>query len=148
MTDTRTYIWAGSYTSDSGGSGAGIELLDAAVGRSLESLGTAAEAPSPSFLAVHPTAPVLYAVCEAAGVLQAYSISDADAGELGPSLEPLGESWTTGDAGCHVAVDPRGRYAIVTCWGDGKVILFGLDTRGGIVSRAPTPASCCPTGAS
>jgi len=141
VTDTRTYLWAGSYTSDSGGSGAGIELLDAAVGRSLESLGTAAEAPSPSFLAVHPTAPVLYAVCEAAGFLQAYSIGDSHEGDLGPALTPLGESWTTGEAGCHVAVDPRGRYAIVTCWGDGQVILFGLDSRGGIVSRTIAPAA-------
>lgn len=139
--DTRTYLWAGSYTSDSGGSGAGIELLDAAVGRSLEFLGTAAEADSPSFLAVHPTAPVLYAVFEAAGLMQAYAIADAGADELGPTLQPLGEPWTTGEAGCHVAVDPRGRYAIVTCWGDGQVILFGLDGRGGIVSRTVAPAA-------
>ncbi|KJC64869.1 lactonase family protein [Agreia bicolorata] len=139
--DARTYLWAGSYTSDSGGSGVGIELLDAAVGRPLESLGTAAEAASPSFLATHPTAPVLYAVFEAAGVLQAYKVGDAETDGLGPTLEPLGDAWSTGDAGCHVAVDPRGRYAIVTCWGDGQVILFGLDSRGGIVSRTIAPAA-------
>jgi 6-phosphogluconolactonase len=142
--DTRSYLWSGSYTSDAGGSGAGIELLDAAVGRSLESLGTAAEAPSPSFLATHPTAPVLYAVCEAAGVLRAYSVAADASGDRGPALVQLGESWSTGEAGCHVAVDPRGRFAIVTCWGDGRVILFGLDTRGGIVSRTIAPAALDP----
>jgi 6-phosphogluconolactonase len=142
--DPRTYLWTGSYTADSGGSGAGIDLLDAAVGRSLESLGTAIEAPSPSFLAVHPTAPVLYAVCEAAGVVQAYSVLDDESGDRGPALEQLGDSWSTGDAGCHVAVDPRGRFAIVTCWGDGQVILFGLDARGGIVSRTVAPAALDP----
>jgi 6-phosphogluconolactonase len=139
--DTRTYLWFGSYTSDAGGSGEGVGLLDAAVGRSLEWLGTAAETPSPSFLATHPTAPVLYAVCETAGVVRAYSVDPDKAGNRGPALEQLGEAWSTGDAGCHVAVDPRGRFAIVTCWGDGRVILFGLDARGGIVSRTIAPAA-------
>ncbi|WP_374946869.1 lactonase family protein [Agreia sp.] len=141
MTDTRTFFFTGSYTADSGGTGAGIGLLDAAVGRSLESLGTVAEASSPSFLATHPTAPVVYAVCEFAGVLQAYSIRDDSSTGLGPALEPLGEPWTTGEAGCHVSVDPHGHYAIVTCWGDGTVLLFGLDARGGIVSRSVAPAA-------
>jgi 6-phosphogluconolactonase (cycloisomerase 2 family) len=62
--DTRSFLWTGSYTADSGGNGAGIGLLDAPVGRSIESLGTAAEVPSPSFLATHPTASVLYSVGE------------------------------------------------------------------------------------
>jgi 6-phosphogluconolactonase len=139
--DTRSFLWTGSYTADSGGSGAGVGLLDAPVGRSLESLGTAAEVPSPSFLATHPTAPVLYAVGEFDRTLRAFTVTPDASGQGGPRLTPLGETWSTGDAGCHVAVDPKARFVVVTCWGDGSVLLFRLDARGTIVSRTVAPAA-------
>ncbi|WP_148667526.1 beta-propeller fold lactonase family protein, partial [Arthrobacter sp. Hiyo1] len=59
-----TLIWTGAYTADSDGNGWGIGAVAAREDGSLSWLGTAVEAPSPSFLAVHPTLPVVYAVAE------------------------------------------------------------------------------------
>jgi 6-phosphogluconolactonase (cycloisomerase 2 family) len=128
-----TLIWAGAYTADSDGNGKGIGAIAAREDGSLNWLGTAAEAPSPSFLAVHPTLPVVYAVAEAAQTVRAYRQS----GLFG--LEPLGDAWPAGAAACHVAVDPLGRFIVVTCWGDGNVLLYGLDDDGGITSRFGAP---------
>ena len=65
-------IWTGSYTADSGGSGTGIGAVAAAADGTLRWLGVAAAADSPSFLAVHPSLPVVYAVAEQARTVRAY----------------------------------------------------------------------------
>lgn len=59
-------------------------------------------------------------------------------------LEPFGEAWPTGEATCHVAADPQGRFIIATCWGDGQVILFELDDDGAITSRFSAEAAVDP----
>ncbi|MFH5879577.1 lactonase family protein [Arthrobacter sp. NA-172] len=130
-----TLIWAGAYTADSDGKGMGIGAIAVGDDGDLSWLGTAVEAPSPSFLAVHPALPVVYAVAEAAQTVRAYR-------RTGPfGLEALGDAWPAAAAACHVAVDPAGRFIVVTCWGDGNVLLFGLDDDGGITSRfAAAPA--------
>jgi 6-phosphogluconolactonase len=131
-------IWAGSYTADGEGRGEGIGALRAGPGGALSWLGLATEADSPSFLAVHPTLPVVYAVGEKAGTVHAYRRS----GEFG--LVPAGSAWTTGEAPCHVAVDPLGHYLTVACWGDGQVLLFELADDGGISARFAAAASAEP----
>ena len=128
-------IWTGCYTADGGGRGTGIGALRAGTDGALRWLGVAAEADSPSFLAVHPTLEVVYAVGEAARTVTAYRRS----GDFG--LEPAGQHWAAGDAACHVAVDPRGRFLVVACWGDGQVLLYELDGDGGISARFPAAAS-------
>lgn len=128
-------LWTGCYTADGGGRGAGIGALRAAADGTLHWLGLAAAADSPSFLAVHPTLDVLYAVGEAARTVTAYRRS----GKFG--LEPLGRVWPAGDAACHVAVDPQGRFLVVACWGDGQVLLYELDDGGGISARFAAAAS-------
>jgi len=125
-----TLIWTGSYTADAGGNGAGIGALLARPDGSLEALGLAAACESPSFLAVHPALPVVYAVHEHAQTVSAYRRTGS-----GIALEPLGEAWTAGAAACHVAVDPQGRFLVVDCWGDGQVLLYELDASGAIASR-------------
>ncbi|NYD78263.1 lactonase family protein [Arthrobacter cupressi] len=125
-----TLIWTGSYTVDSGGNGKGIGALLARPDGSLEPLGLAVACDSPSFLAVHPALPVVYAVHEHAQTVGVYRRSGS-----GVTLEPLGEAWTAGAAACHVAVDPRGRFLVVACWGDGQVLLYELDADGAIASR-------------
>lgn len=35
-----------------------------------------------------------------------------------------------GDAVCHLAVSPDGAHLIATCWGDGRVALYALDSAG------------------
>lgn len=131
-------IWAGCYTADGGGHGTGIGALRAGPAGTLSWLGVAAVADSPSFLAVHPTRDVVYAVGEAARTVRAYRRS----GDYG--LVPAGPVWTAGDAACHVAVDPQGRFLVVTCWGDGQVLLYELDDDGGILARSAAAASTVP----
>ncbi|MEZ2391694.1 lactonase family protein [bacterium RCC_150] len=134
--DDGTLIWAGCYTEDSGGHGAGIGAITTRQDGSLVWLGTAVDAASPSFLAVHPSLPVVYAVAEAARTVRAYRRTGTS------GLEPFGEAWPAGAAACHVAVDPSGRFIVVACWGDGQVLLYEIDDDGGITSRfAAEPAT-------
>ncbi|TDC03149.1 lactonase family protein [Nonomuraea longispora] len=79
---------------------------------------------APSFLAAHPTLPVLYAVGELErGWLTAYTM-----GEEG--LRPLDERPSEGDSPCHVAVDPTGTLLAAANYGDGTAVLYHLDSRG------------------
>ena len=128
-------LWTGCYTADGGGRGSGIGALRAGSDGSLRWLGVAAAADSPSFLAVHPTRDVVYAVGEAARTVTAYRRS----GDFG--LEAAGRHWPAGDAACHVAVDPQGRFLMVACWGDGQVLLYELDDDGRISARFAAAAS-------
>ena len=107
-----TLIWTGSYTADSGGNGMGIGAVLARPDGSLEALGPALACDSPSFLAVHPALPVVYAVHEHAQTVGAYRQLGSGVG-----LEPHGDAWPAGAAACHVAVDPQGRFLMVACWG-------------------------------
>ncbi|WP_457972810.1 lactonase family protein [Arthrobacter sp. D1-17] len=122
--ENHPLIWTGSYTSDSGGHGAGIGAISATPDGTLIWRGTAVKADSPSFLAVHPSLPLVYAVGESTQSVQAYRRR----GEYG--LEAIGEPWPAGEAACHVAVSPEGKFLIVACWGDGQVLLFELDADG------------------
>ena len=131
-------IWIGTNTPDGGGRAHGIGAVRAHQDGSLEWLGTAAQAQSPSFVAVHPTLPVVYAAAEQRRKVQAYR----RAGEFG--LETYGEPQTAGEATCHVAVDPDARFVTATCWGDGQVILYELDADGGLTGRFPAAPSADP----
>ncbi|MFJ4028589.1 lactonase family protein [Paenarthrobacter sp. NPDC089989] len=134
----KTLIWTGSYTADRNATGEGIGAISVDSEGMLTPLGLAVAADSPSFIAQHPTLPVLYAVAEEAGTVRAYRRTRV------AELEPFGEPWTAGEATCHVAVDPQGRYIIATCWGDGQVILYELDDDGAITSRTSAEAAVDP----
>jgi len=136
-----TLIWTGSYTADAGGNGEGIGALRARPDGALESLGLAVACESPSFLAVHPTLPVVYAVHEHARTVRAYRRTGA------AGLEPFGRPWSAGAAACHVAIDPRGHFLVVACWSDGQVLLYELDHDGDITSRTAADRSQDPYGA-
>lgn len=138
--ENHPLIWTGSYTSDSDGHGAGIGAISAAPDGTLTWRGTAAKANSPSFLAVHPSLPLVYAVGESTQSVQAYRRR----GEFG--LEAVGEPWPAGEAACHVAVGPEGKFLVVACWGDGQVLLFELDDDGAITSRFSAAPSADPYG--
>ena len=123
-------IWTGSYTADSGGHGAGIGAVAASSDGTLIWRGTAAKADSPSFVAAHP--PCRWSTPSARASKQCRRIADGASSAWKPSAKP----WPAGEAACHVAVDPRGRYLVVACWGDGQVLLYELDDDGGIDRRA------------
>ncbi len=103
-----------------GGYGAGITTL----GEDLRPVGHTPFA-APSFLAAHPSLPVLYAVGEhEEGRLGAFTRSAA-------GLTPAGERSSGGSLPCHLAVHPSGRLLAVANYGDGTVSLHRLDERGG-----------------
>ena len=131
-------LWIGTYTPDGGGRAEGIGAVRTHEDGSLEWLGTAAKAQSPSFLAVHPALPVVYAAAEQRRKVQAYRRE----GDFG--LVPLGEPEPAGEATCHVAVDPGGRFVTAACWGDGQVLLYELDGDGAITGRFPAAPSVDP----
>ncbi|MGR0160570.1 lactonase family protein [Paenarthrobacter nitroguajacolicus] len=131
-------MWVGSYTADRNGKGEGIAALSADDDGHLTPLGLAIAANSPSFLALHPTLPVVYAVAEEGKTVRAYRRTG------NAELEAFGDPWPAGEATCHVAADPRGRFIVATCWGDGQVILYELDDDGAITSRASAAAAVDP----
>src|SRR3954447_4461413 len=121
------HLFVGCYTGEKGGEGEGIALLrrDSASGV-LTRLGVAARTPSPSFLAQHPTLPILYAVNEldADGTVSAFTVA-AD-GELSPlSVQPTG-----GSDPAHLSVTPDGRFLLVANYSSGSVAVHPLDAEG------------------
>ncbi|MFF5084326.1 lactonase family protein [Actinoplanes sp. NPDC000266] len=120
-------IFVGGYTGDKGGDGEGIALLrrDPATGV-LTHLGTAVRTPSPSFLAQHPSRPILYAVNELDpdGSVSAFTVSP-DGG-----LTPLSVQPTGGGDPAHLSVTPDGRFLLVANYASGSVAVHPLDAEG------------------
>ena len=87
--------------------------------------GTAATTTAPSFLARHPSRPVLYCVNEVAeGAISAWRVG-ADG-----SLDPLGTWSTQGSLPCYLAVGSSGRHVFVANYGSGSLAAFPLDPDG------------------
>jgi 6-phosphogluconolactonase (cycloisomerase 2 family) len=146
MNDSAHAFWIGAYTTDGNGTASGIGRAVAAADGALAQPVLAVPDDSPSFVALHPTLPVLYAVEEFAGTVRAFAVD-------GTQLRPLGDAWAAGAAACHINVDPAGRFAVATCWGDGRVVTYGLDEHGAISSRTqaepahdPHPGTPTPEG--
>jgi 6-phosphogluconolactonase (cycloisomerase 2 family) len=120
--------YIGGYTPDTGGSGAGIVLVE------LDGLARrgATAAPGPSFLAAHPRLPVLYAVGEAEqGTVEVFARG------AGGVLSPLAGRSSGGSFPCHLAVDPAGTLLAVANYGDGTVSVHGID-EAGLLTTAQT----------
>lgn len=94
----------------------------------------AAETPSPSFLAVHPSGGFLYAVNEVnlfkdkpAGSVVGYAI-DRAAGKL----TPLNQQTSGGPGPCHLIVDKAGKNVLVANYGGGSVEVLPLQADGNL----------------
>lgn len=133
-----TRFWVGGYGSDMEGDAEGIGFLAVDEGRGPSTLsyrGVAARAASPSWLAQHPTLDVVYAALEGTAQVQAFARS----GEA--TLRPLGPALAAGEAVCHAAVSPDGRMLIASCYGDGRVIRYGIAADGALVEPVPDKAA-------
>lgn len=136
----------GGYTADMDGSASGIGMLhagpadDGSAGGALGFAGTVAAAPSPSWIARHPTLDVVYATLEQRGAVQAF----ARTGDA--SFVPLGDAVEAGEAVCHAAIAPDGGSLIAACWGDGRVVRMSLDPAGCPSAPVIAPASADPYG--
>lgn len=119
----RVYI--GTYT---GGASEGIYQLelDASNG-AVTVTGLAAATENPSFLALHPALPTLYAVGEmgGGGVVSAFAV-DAMSG----ALEIQNAQSSEGAGPCHVAVSPNGAYVAVANYSGGNVALMPIEADG------------------
>ncbi len=125
-----TRFWLGGYGPAMEGSAEGIGVLAGDEGREAATLayrGPVTQTPSPSWLAAHPSLDVVYAALEGDAALQAF----ARTGEL--ALTPLGDPVATGDGVCHLAVSPNGQTLVASCYGDGRVVRFGLAADGRLV---------------
>ncbi|GAA1603883.1 lactonase family protein [Actinoplanes couchii] len=126
MGSSHEYVFVGCYTGDKGGEGDGITLVrrDPDTGE-LTRLGLVARTPSPSFLAQHPTLPVLYAVNELdQGTVSAFSVAPDC------SLVPLATFPTGGSDPCHLAVTADARHLVVANYASGSVSVHPLDAEG------------------
>ncbi|UXW86079.1 lactonase family protein [Microbacterium azadirachtae] len=133
-----TRFWVGGYGADMEGQADGIGLLAVADGQGPTTLGyrgAVAPAPSPSWLAQHPTLDVVYAALEGAGEVAAF----ARTGER--ALRPLGRPVAAGQYVCHLAVSPDGRFLVASCYGDGRVVRIGLGPDGALQPDARDKAA-------
>lgn len=125
-----TRFWLGGYGPTMDGSAEGIGVLAGDSGREATTLayrGPVTQTSSPSWIEPHPTLDVVYAALEDDAAVQAF----ARTGET--ALTPLGGPVATGDGVCHVAVSPDGRTLIASCYGDGRVVRYGIAADGRLV---------------
>jgi 6-phosphogluconolactonase len=82
---------------------------------------------NPSFLSIHPTSSVLYAVneIEQSGLVSAFAIERGTG-----ALTRLNEQPSGGGAPCYVSVDRSGRAALVANYAGGSVALLPIEPNG------------------
>lgn len=143
----RVYI--GTYT---GPKSKGIYLYDFDMASgALTQVGVAAEAKSPSFLALSPDARCLYAVGEMDsfegkknGAVSAFAVDPATG-----TLTLLNQQPSGGGGPCHVSTDSKGKFVFVANYGGGSVASFPVGPDGRLgpaasvmqhVGKGPDPA--------
>jgi 6-phosphogluconolactonase len=125
------FVYIGTYTGH-GSQGIYVYRFEPVSG-ALTSIGLAAQTDNPSFLAVNPRGPYLYAVNEnEAGAVSAFRIDRATG-----NLRPLNRIGSGGSSPCALAVDLSGRFVLAANYGNGSVLLFPIRSDG---SLAPASA--------
>jgi len=134
------WVYFGTYTrgkSDSQGIyAAQFDLESGALSRAK----LAVQASDPAFLAIHPTAPLLFAVTEDedyrgeySGAVSAYKI-DAESGEL----TLINTQSSQGAHACHVSIDPSGSFVLVANYTGGNVASFRIEDDGSLSEALST----------
>lgn len=127
---TPMHAFIGTFTRtppDPGGKATGIAVmrLDARSG-ALTPVETVAGVDNPSFVALHPTAPILYAVNAVPdGAVSAFAVDEHSGG-----LTFLGRQPTDGADPCHVVADATGRWVLAANYGGGSVVVFPVEGGG------------------
>jgi 6-phosphogluconolactonase len=124
-------VYFGTYT---GAKSKGIYAFRMSDDGKLTPLGLAAEMTNPTYLALHPNNKFLYAIGEVskfgdkkAGAVSAFAI-DAKTG----MLTALNQQSSGGDGPCHIALDKKGRCAVVANYGGGSVESLPLKANGSL----------------
>lgn len=129
-----SFVYFGTYTGPNTGSkGIYVASFDAATGRVGEPR-LAVESENPSFLALHPTRPLLYSVNEVGtfegqdgGSVSAFAVDSATG-----DLRLLSRQSSKGSGPCHLAVDRSGRHVLVANYGGGSTASLPLRPDGGL----------------
>lgn len=123
-------VYFGTYTTPKS-KGVYVSRLELGTG-SLSAPVLAAEATNPSFLAVHPSRPFLYAVNEVdtfegnrTGSVSAFAVDRVSGALAALNRQPSG-----GAAPAHLSVDPSGRSVLVANYGGGSVAVLPIDGDG------------------
>ncbi len=125
-------FFVGGYTADKGGEATGIGAVRAGGADNVLAGGPLSFAAaldvegSPSWLAWHPTRPVLYAALEGTGTVRAFARTADE------RFTPFGPPVPAGASVCHLSVAPSGGALIASCYDGGRVVKFALDDRGGL----------------
>jgi len=125
-------VYFGTYTgAPPQGAGIYVARFNAADGTLTEPR-LAAELRNPSFLAIHPSRPLLYAVSEVAdadgtptGSVVALAIDEASG-----TLTKLNHQSSGGAGPCAVSVDPSGRAVLAANYGGGSSVCLGIEADG------------------
>jgi 6-phosphogluconolactonase len=117
------FVFIGSYTQDDGQAehrSQGIYTCQVSDEGQLTLLSSAVSGINPSFLALHPTRPFLYAVNEVdADRASAFAI-DSHSGELSLlNSQPTGGVWP-----CQASLDPTGRWLMAANYKSGSLTIF------------------------
>ena len=135
-------VWFGTYTGAPVKSeGIYLATLDDATG-TLSPAKLAGTAKNPSFLALHPRLPMLYAVAEV-GTVDGKPGGGVAAFAYDPAtgmLTPQGSQPSGGSGPCHVAVDPAGTVLLAANYGGGSTICLGLAADGSLEPVVTAPA--------
>src|SRR5688572_25105949 len=123
-------VYFGTYTTPKS-KGVYVSRLDLGSGL-LSAPALAAETTSPSFLAVHPSRPFLYAVNEVetfegnrTGSVSAFAVD-----RVSGALSALNRQPSGGAGPAHLSVDPSGRGVLVANYGGGSVAVLPIDGDG------------------
>jgi 6-phosphogluconolactonase len=128
--DSSMLVYIGTYTVPNS-KGIYLSRFDVEKG-TLSPAELAAETPSPSFLAVHPTEKYLYAVNETntftdeTGGVSAFAIDRATG-----KLQALGQQSSEGSGPAHLTVDKDGRNVLVANYGGGSVAVLPINSKDG-----------------
>src|SRR5690349_15648206 len=124
-------VYFGTYT---GAKSKGIYAFRMSDEGKLTPLGLAAEMTNPTYLTLHPNNKFLYAIGEVskfgdkkAGAVSAFAI-DAKTG----TLTALNQQSSGGTGPCHIALDEKGRCAVVANYGGGSVESLPLKADGSL----------------
>ena len=135
-------MYVGTYTqtnSPPGHRGEGIFVLrfDAETG-ALERLSSAGGALNPSFLALHPSGPSLYAVGEIADYLgrQSGAVHAYARDPVTGALTHLNEQPSVGTGPCHLSVEASGRYVLAANYNSGSVVMLPIRADGSLGEAA------------
>ncbi len=126
----RMWVYVGTYTGDSSKGIYRFEL-DTATGK-LTGRALAAEASSPSFVAIHPNRQFLYAVDEAGefkgkktGIISSFVI-DPKSGDL----KRLNQESSGGPGPCHLIVDKAGKHVLAANYSGGSACVLPIKANG------------------